>query len=622
MSQLIVTDKDKCNLSYTCIRVCPTKAIKIQDGHAHIIPERCIGCGHCVTVCSQNAISYRSEKELTIDLIKSENKVAALCDPAIAGEFVDISDYRKFVAMLKELGFDLVNEVAFGVDLVALKYKELYDDFHGKYYISTKCPATTGYIIRYKPDLVNNLAPIVPPYIAMAKVVRQKYGSNLKTVYITACTSAKDEAKAFSGTNGAIDAVLTFTELRALFDNYNIYEKKVEYCDFDPPLGKKGGLFPISHGLLQSIDIIEDLLESNVLVTEGRTNFLQSLNEFSNEDKFTQHLDLFYCKGCVMGPGTTPGGKKFTRRTQVVNYVKKRLKGFDKNKWEKDIQEFTGIDLSRNYKTIDRRLPFPSEKEIQKVLEDIGKTKAEDQLGCGSCGYPTCREFAIANVQGLANYEMCYTFSLKEMHKSVNKLNATNTKLEKIQEALKKSEEKAKAEKEAATEAAETVTTMLNKIRAGVVLVDKDFKIIESNHSFIKLLGEDAEIINETIPGLRGADIRILLPFSKLFETVLHTGEDILNKDIKLEDAFLNVSVFTVKKFKIVGAIIRDLTSPEVQREEIISRARNVIQDNLKTVQQIAFLLGESAAKTERTLNSIIEAQKLRNGTHDHDAGK
>ncbi len=617
MSQLIITDKDKCNLSYTCIRVCPTKAIKIEDGHSHIIAGRCIGCGHCVTVCSQNAISYRSEKEICLNLIKSKNKVAALCDPAIAGEFTDISDYRKFVAMLKALGFDLVNEVAFGVDLVAQAYKNLYDDFHGKYYISTKCPATTAYVIRYKPDLTDNLAPIVPPYAAMAKVVRQKYGDELKTVYITACSSAKDEAKAFAGTKAEINAVITFTELRSLFDEASIYEKKVEYCDFDPPLGKKGGLFPISHGLLQSIDLIEGLLESNVLITEGRTNFLQALDEFSNEDKFTQHLDLFYCKGCAMGPGMTTGGKKFTRRTHIVNYVKKRLKNLDSEQWKNDIKEFQSLDLSRNYKAIDKRMPFPSENEIRKVLADIGKLKSEDQLGCGSCGYPTCREFAVANVQGLANYEMCYTYSLKEMHNYVNKLDAANKRLQNIQQALKKSEEKAMAEKETAKEAAETVTTMLNKIRAGVVLVDDDFKIIESNHSFIDMMGEDAGLINETIPGLRGADIRILLPFSKLFETVLHTGEDILNKDIQLENAFLNISVFTIKKNKIVGGIIRDMTVPEVQREEIISRARNVIQDNLKTVQQIAFLLGESAAKTERTLNSIIEAQKLRNGTHD-----
>ncbi|MCF6240114.1 MAG: 4Fe-4S dicluster domain-containing protein [Bacteroidales bacterium] len=617
MAQLIVTDKEKCNLSYTCIRVCPTKAIKIEDGHSHIIASRCIGCGHCVTVCAQNAISYRSDKNTTLQLIKSDTKVAALCDPAIAGEFVDISDYRKFVAMLKELGFDLVNEVAFGVDLVARKYQELYNNFHGKYYITTKCPATTAYIIRYKPDLVNNLAPIIPSYIAMAKVVRQKYGKDLKTVYITSCTSAKDEVKQFDNTDAAIDAVITFSELQQLFDDYNIYEKKVEYCDFDPPLSKKGGLFPISHGMLQTIDIVDSLLDSNVLITEGRTNFLQSLDEFSNEDKFTQHLDLFYCKGCIMGPGTTSGGKKFTRRTHVVNYVKKRLVNFDAAQWEKEIQEFQNIDLSRRFKAIDKRMPFPSEQDIHKVLADIGKLKAEDQLGCGSCGYPTCREFAIANVQGLANYEMCYTYSLKEMHNSVNKLNATNRKLQNIQQALKKSEEQAKAEKKAAKEAAETVTTMLNKIRAGVVLVNDDFKIIESNYSFINMLGEDAQIINETIPGLRGADIRSLVAFSKLFETVLHTGEDILNKDVKLDNAFLNISVFTIKKNKIVGGIIRDLTLPEVQREEIINRARNVIQENLKTVQQIAFLLGESAAKTERTLNSIIEAQKLRNGTHD-----
>ncbi len=620
MPQLIVTDKDKCNLSYTCIRVCPAKAIKIEDNHSKIIASRCIGCGHCVTMCSQNAISYRSEKDISMSLIKSENKVSAMCDPSIAGEFVDISDYRKFVAMLRELGFDLVNEVAFGVDMVAIQYKKLYDNFQGKYYISTKCPATVSYIERYHPELVDNLTPIVPPYVAMAKVIKKKYGESVKTVYITACSSAKDDVKTINKENRNIDAVITFMELRELFKEYNILEKSVTYSEFDPPLGKKGGLFPVSHGLLQSVDIHQNLLDGSVLITEGRTNFLQTIEEFSDEKDLKQHLDLFYCKGCIMGPGMSSGGKKFTRRTHVIKYVTKRLIGFDVNLWENDIREFSELDFTRTFKAHDMRIPYPTEVQIQQVLHEMGKSKSEDQLGCGACGYPTCREFAVAHVQGFTNYEMCYTHSIKKLHTYINKVNSANEKLRKTQEALKDSEEKARAEEQAARESAETVTTMLNKIRSGVVLVDANLKIMESNWKFINMLGEDAKQINEMIPGLRGADLKTLVPFAKLFESVLHSGEDILNRDTAFEDSILNVSVFTIKKNSVVGGIIRDLTAPEVRREEVINRARNVIRNNLKTVQKIAFLLGESAAKTEKTLNSIIETQKL--GDSEHGAGK
>jgi transcriptional regulator with PAS, ATPase and Fis domain len=239
----------------------------------------------------------------------------------------------------------------------------------------------------------------------------------------------------------------------------------------------------------------------------------------------------------------------------------------------------------------------------------------EDQLGCGACGYPSCREFAVAYCQGLTNYEMCYTYTIHKMHTYIGKLNATNEKLKKTKEALKQSEEKAREEEKAARLAAETTTAMLNKIRAGVVIVDENLKIIESNHSFINMIGEDAQHINELVPGLKGAELQSLLPFHKLFATVLQSGQDLLNRDTTLGSSILNVSVFTIEKNKIVGGIIRDLTAPEVRREEVVTRAREVIRENLETVQQIAFLLGESASKTEKILTSIIEAQKL--GTRD-----
>ena len=209
MGQLIYVNPEKCNLSLTCIRVCPAKAIRIVNKHAEIMPSRCIGCGNCVTMCGQNAIEVRDEKQHLRDLLKSNVPVAAVCDPAISAEYLDITDYRKFVGMLRSLGFSYVMEAAFGVDLVSFKYRELLYNFQGKYYITTKCPPVTSQVEKYHPELVENLAPIVPPYVAMAKVTRRLYGDDTKVVYITACVAAKDDARQFKG-DGRTDSVLSF----------------------------------------------------------------------------------------------------------------------------------------------------------------------------------------------------------------------------------------------------------------------------------------------------------------------------------------------------------------------------------------------------------------------------
>jgi len=561
-------------------------------------------------MCAQDAIEVRDEKVRVKNLLEADAPVAAVCDPAISSEFVDITDYRKFVGMIRALGFSFVMEGAFGVDLVSFKYRELLYNFQGKYYITTKCPPVTTYVEKNHPELVDNLAPIVPPYVAMSKVTRRLYGHDTKVVYLTACVAAKDDARQFKG-DGKTDGVLTFGELREMFAEKHIAENSVEFSDFDPPIGRKGGLFPINRGMLQAVDINQDLMSASIIVTAGRSNFLQSLQEFKTEIGLQQHLDLFYCEGCVMGPGNSPRGKKFYRRSQVIKYVKKRLKDFDYEKWQQQIESFGDLDLSQSFREQDQRLPYPAESEIQRVLHEMGKGKVEDQLGCGACGYPSCREFAVAYCQGLTNYEMCYTYTIHKLHTYISKLNATNEKLKKTKEALKQSEEKAREEEKLARQAAETTTAMLNKIRAGVVIVDEDLKIIESNNSFVNMLGEDAQHINEMIPGLKGAELSSLLPFPKLFSAVLNSGQDVLNRDTSIGDSVLNVSVFTIEKNKIVGGIIRDLTAPEVRREEVVTRAREVIRENLETVQQIAFLLGESASKTEKILTSIIEAQKL-----------
>lgn len=606
---LIKIQKDKCRKCYACVRVCPVKAIKIEDGSAIVMMDRCIGCGNCLRACHSDAIVYRDSKNEVKSFLNSDKKNVAIVAPSISGEFSDIRDYRKFVSMIRELGFDYVNEVAFGADIVAFKYLELFHNSKGKYYITTNCPVVVAYVEKYQPELLDNLAPIVSPMIATAKIARDIYGPDAKITYIGPCIQAKNEAMIYRRT-ATVNSVLTFMELRELFQEKKITENSVEYSEFDYPLGGKGSLFPISRGMFQSVGMNEDLLTGNILITEGKDNFLDAIKEFSETTAIDKHMDIFPCEGCIMGPGTSPNGKKFLRRTQVIDYVNKRMKDFDQNEWHKNIAKYIKSDYSCKFDADDQRLTMPTEERINEILKAMSNPDKSGELGCGSCGYESCRELAIAIAQGIARYEMCLPFTIRKLTGYANRLHETNEKLAATKEALKESEEIARKEQLVAKEASKTTSAMLQKLPSGVVIVDRNLKIMESNKSFINILGKEAQELNEIIPGLTKADLKTLIPFHKIFSSVLINGENILNRDVKYDDKFLNVSVFNIRKGEIVGAIIRDMSTPEVRRDEVIKRAEEVIKENLASVQQIAFLLGESASKTEKTLNSIIESHK------------
>ena len=574
--KLIHILKDKCNQSYSCVRICPAKAIEVKATQATpiVIEDRCIGCGSCVSVCSSDAITYHDSKDSVKELLQSNDKVAAICGSSISGEFSDITDYRKFVTMVKSLGFTYVMEAAFAVDLVAKKYADLFNDFKGKYYISTCCPAVVFLIEKFHPDLTDNLAPIISPMVAAAEVVHKKYGEDVKVVYIGPCIDYKKEAVATSG-KGTVDQVLTFTELRDLFKEFNITESNQEFSDFDAPIGYKGSLYPLSNGILQAADISEDLLTSTVITAEGRNSVLDAVREFEQHlEQINEHFNLFFCEGCLMGPGTTPSGDKFLRRTLVTQYAKKRLKTLDTVQWKKDIETFSSIDFSRTYHSNDKRLPMPSKEQIANVYKILGKKTRADEVNCGACGYASCHDFATAVAQGLARTDMCVTFTLRNRQEYIKALKITNEKLAKTQEALQVSEKNARREQMLEKEASETVSAMLQKIPSGVVIADEKLKIIESNHSFVELLGDDAREINEIIPGLVGADLKSMLPyqFYNLFSYVLQNGEDIVNRDVHFQETVLSVSIFPIRTGKIVGAVIRDISAPEVQKEEVVSR--------------------------------------------------
>ena len=612
-NQLIEIIREKCIACYACVRACPVTAIQVKPNEEipNILDNRCIGCGDCYQVCTPEAIIYRDSCEQTRQLLSSGKINVAIVAPSISGEFSDITDYRKFVRMIKQLGFQYVNEVSFGADLVAYEYKELFENFKGKYYISANCPAVVSYIEKFKPGLVDNLVPIVTPMIATAKVVRTKYGDDCHVVYIGPCIASKKEAKGFGN---LIDAVLTFQELRKLFEEYDIKESTVEYSDFETPIGYKGSLFPISNGILQAADIDESLLTGTVLTAEGSDNMLQGISQFEKHTEFIhKHFNMYYCEGCLMGPGTSLYNReKYLRTTLVTDYANKRLKSFDHEQWNLDMAQYRQIGLSRAFEANDQRIPEPSPEQIEEVLKVIGREDADVHHGCEACGYKSCRELAAAVAKGLAKPEMCMTYNMKSKQEYIKSLRTANERLSKTQTALIESEKNAVTERDSLKDAFERLSDFIQKMPTGVVMVDDKLKILTSNENFINLLGNEAREINEIIPGLVGADVRTLVPqaFSNLLTYVITNDEDVNGRDIPYGDGVLNVYLFSLRKNKVAGAIVRDMFSPEVLMEEVIKRVTDAIDENLQMVQQIGFLLGEGASKTERMLNSIIEYHK------------
>lgn len=613
MEPLLKIDKEKCTACYACVRACPVKAIKVESDHHKptIIPERCIGCGNCQKACSYDAIVIRDGKEDLKKLLKEGEPIVALVDPSIAGEFPDITDYRKFVSMIRKLGFHYVLEVAFGVELVAEKYKQLISRSRGKYYMFSNCPVSVMYIEKYKPELIKNLAPILPPVYASARAARKNYGEKVSLAYITPLIASKQEAVRLSETE-QMDTVLTFIELRELFKEYRIDEKNLEYSEFDEPFGYKGSLFPLSSGILEAADIEQRILSSKVITVEGDLIF-DTINEFEeNITSIKSHFNIFY-KEFIMGRGTSPDAKKWLRRSQLIRYVKRRLKTYDEAEHKKVLEGYADIDLSRGFIKDDQRIAPPPEEEVLKIQNELRKHQGHER-GCGACGYNSCYDFAVAIAQKLAIPEMCNYYASKNNMDHIQSLKISNEKLAQAQVALKDSEQIAQREKESAREASRITKTMLQKLPSAVIILDETLKIIQANESFIGLLGEEALEINEVIPGMTGADLKTLLPYNihNLFTYVLANDENITDRDIMLNEKQYSISVFVIRKEKIVGAVIRDLSAPEVQKEEIVKRLTDVVDKNLGLVQQIGFILGEGASETERMLNSIIESYKTK----------
>ncbi len=429
---LVYTIKELCRTCYTCVRECPAKAIRIVGGQAEVIDERCIACGNCTKVCSQGAKVFLNTTDRVVKLLDASSKVAAIIAPSFPAEFYDIPDHHVLTGMIKALGFEFVAEVSFGADLVADRYKKLVSE--GKnFYISSDCPSIVNYIKFYHPALVDNLAPIVSPMVAMSRVVREKYGKETKIVFIGPCIAKKAESS-------EIDEAITFTELRDMLAERGITQETINPVDFDQPVGGRGAIFPVARGLLQTAKISDNAITGNIIAAEGRIDFQGALKEFEAGLIKNQHMELLCCEGCIMGPGLSKNGKQYNRRSLVSSYASSKMQYIDSESWQKSFEEFAELDLSIRHKPEDPWIETLNENDVNDILIKIGKKTKKDQLDCGACGYESCVEHAIAIKKGLAEVEMCLPYTIEKLHKSVRDLALSNDKLSSMKQALKQSE--------------------------------------------------------------------------------------------------------------------------------------------------------------------------------------
>ncbi|MBN2728951.1 MAG: 4Fe-4S dicluster domain-containing protein [Bacteroidales bacterium] len=433
IENLVYTVKDRCRVCYTCVRECPVKAIKIINGQAEVISERCIGCGNCVNVCSQGAKAYKTSVVQINNFLDQGLNAIACVAPSFPAEFYDLKNHRVLVGMLKKAGFSKVMEVSFGADLVSERLKEFLVKNPDQSYINSDCPAVVNYVEKFFPQLVDQLVPIQSPMVALARYIRKTENPDAKIIFIGPCIAKKSESD-------EIDDALTFEELRDLFETRNIIPTECNETEFDGPAGGHGSVYPITQGLLQTINKTENLVKNDIIVASGNNDFKEVIEELDKGEIESNLISLHCCNGCLMGPGMTGNKKRYFRRNQLSKYLNDKIECFKKDEWENNIKENRSINLDREFQADPVGITDPDEEKIKKALLKMNKTKEEDLLNCGACGYHTCREHAIAIINGLAETEMCLPYSIEVLHTSISDLNSSNKKLADMSQALKQSE--------------------------------------------------------------------------------------------------------------------------------------------------------------------------------------
>ncbi|MDY0080383.1 MAG: 4Fe-4S binding protein [Ignavibacteriales bacterium] len=423
---IVTTSLDLCKRCYSCIRECPAKAIRVMGGQAVVLQERCIACGNCVKVCSQGAKKIHSQTDAVLEYVLPYSKTVAIVAPSFAASFPE--DYKKIPSALRKLGFEHVIETAFGADLISNLYFSEFENDNNQTIISSSCPAVCNYIQKYFIELVPNLAKIVSPMIALGRYIKENMGKDYKVVFIGPCVAKKDEFIQ-DEVIGAIDSVLTFSEVKEMFETKNINFDQLEPSSFDPPFAYLGKTFPLAGGLLKTTNISDDILEKEIIIVEGKSKVLEFIDDLANNKIHAKFIDILFCEGCISGPAIDSDLNYYARKQKVIDYIKENVHSINKKVWNSNIYNSRNLDLTRTFEPKNQRRPVPSETEIKNILASLNKYSERDELNCGSCGYPTCREFAINIGKNLAEKEMCLNYLIDQLETAYEDLRTTQEQL-------------------------------------------------------------------------------------------------------------------------------------------------------------------------------------------------
>lgn len=544
-----------CKNCYKCLRECPVKAIRITNHQAKIIDERCILCGTCTGVCPQNAKIVHSESEIVENLLKSGDKIVASVAPSFVSSF-GISEFSVMQIALGKLGFFYSEETAIGANLVVEEYKKLLKEGKYKNFITSACPAVNNLIQEYYPNALPYLANVDSPMLAHAKLLKKQFPT-AKIVFIGPCIAKKKEA----AQSGIIDAVLTYEDLKGLFEKNKInLTQTAKLSVSNKGVGEnKAKFFPISRGIIKSFDELP--LGYEYVAIDGVQKCMDILESVDTLNGM--FLELNACDyACVKGPCSLTSAEGAIKANADIR--KYATKGGDK--WL--TVDGKGIDISQFYPRIKPLGNAFTEKDIKAVLAQTGKFKKEDELNCGACGYRTCREKAWAVLNGFAESDMCVPYM---------------------------------------RERAETMSyEIIQNSPNGIIVVDFDLKIIEVSKKARELFGISGDV--------KGRD---LVDFINPTEYLLaSTGKKFFTHErLTIGEKIVELSVIVLAEQKVMFGMYTDITEQtnadkklEKMRLDTIATTDEVIQKQMRVAQEIASLLGETTAESKVALLKLKAA--------------
>lgn len=555
MPNCLTLKKSNCKNCYKCIRHCPVKAIRFSGNQAHIIGNECILCGQCFVVCPQNAKEIVDETEKAKVLLQGGDPVFVSIAPSFIANYegVGINSMRK---ALKKLGFYDVEETAIGATIVKTEYERMLREDDRDIIITSCCHSINLLIQKHFPAALEYLADVVSPMQAHCKDIKKRF-PNAKTVFIGPCVAKKDEAEHY---DGLVDAVLTFEELTEWLKAENIEPEQ----EMDKDEYSRARFFPTTGGILKTMD--NNIGGYTYMALDGVENCISALKDIENGKIHHCFIEMSACAGsCVGGPVM----EKYHRSSVVKDYI--AVSDYAGTK-DFDVPQPKAIDLKKSFESIEKRLQTPSDMEINNVLRQMGKFKPSQELNCGSCGYNTCREKAIAILQGKAEISMCLPF-LKEKAESFSDIIVNNTP-------------------------------------NGLIVLNDKLEVQQINKAARQIMNIRSanDILGDQV-------VRILDP--TVFMQVKETGRDVKNQRVYLAEykRYVEQTIVYDEDSRLIIGIMRDITSEQSEREkkENISRqtvevADKVVDRQMRIVQEIASLLGETAAETKIALSKLKES--------------